>query len=218
MSQFTTAKRLLIFDLDGTLVDSLADLHATVNHVRDLFGLASVTPAQTRTFIGDGLRCLVQRAVAEAVLAGIDLDQGCAQFQEYYTAHLLNRTCLYPGVSDLLPQLAETWQLAVVTNKPQQQAEQLCTGLGLAPWLQLVHGGEPGRPLKPLPDGVLFACAQANCRPSEAWMIGDHCTDLAAARAAGMRSCFCCYGFGEKRGEPYDCQIESFRQLQEVLF
>lgn len=218
MSPHSTGKRLLIFDLDGTLVDSLDDLHAAANHLRGQFGLAPATREQTRARIGDGLRLLVQRLLAEADLGPEAVERAGAVFGAYYAEHLLCRTALYPGVLETLPQLARAWQLAVVTNKSQLQAEQLCRGLGLTPWLLLVVGDESARPLKPLPDGLLLACRQAGCRPESAWMIGDHCTDLAAARAAGMPGCFCRYGFGETRGEPAACQIESFRQLPEVLF
>lgn len=218
LSPNATGKRLLIFDLDGTLIDSLDDLHAAVNHLRRQFGLAPVGSPQTRAFVGDGLRLLVQRALAEAAPGREELERGCDVFRSYYAAHLLGRTALYPGVRETLPQLARAWHLAVVTNKPQPQAEQLCRGLGLEPWLMLLVGGDAARPLKPQPDGLLLACSQAGCQPEKAWMIGDHYTDLAAARAAGMPGCFCRYGFGEARDELSACQIESFRQLPEVLF
>jgi phosphoglycolate phosphatase len=206
----------LLFDLDGTLVDSLPDLTAAVNAARQHFSLPPVTAEQTRTYIGDGQLNLVKRAFADAP-QDLDIQEPLQILREYYRGHLLDQTQLFPGVLETLQLLAETCKLAVVTNKPQVEAEQVCEGLGIASLLACVVGGGRTINLKPHPEPLLLATRLIDQAPENTWMVGDHYTDLEAAAAAGYKSCFCKYGYGQIRQQKPDRQIDKFSELLKPL-
>lgn len=206
----------LLFDLDGTLVDSLQDLTAAVNYARQQFSLAPISSAQTKSYIGDGQLNLVKRAFADAK-EYLDIQKPLQILQAYYQEHLLDRTLLFPGVKETLQRLSSSCHLGVVTNKQQAAAEQVCQGLGIAEYLSCMIGGGRTVNLKPHPEPLLLALQLTGGKPENAWMVGDHCTDLAAAAAAGCKACFCDYGYGEIRQEKFDFRIEQFSELLEVL-
>ncbi|MFA6930937.1 MAG: HAD-IA family hydrolase [Lentisphaeria bacterium] len=206
----------ILFDLDGTLVDSLDDLTAAVNATRHHFSLPPVTTAQTTCFIGDGQLNLVKRAFADAD-TNLDLQQPLQFLREYYRQHLLVYTRLFPGVGETLPFLAENCSLGVVTNKPQAEAEQVCQNLGITKHMSCIIGGGSTVNLKPHPEALLLALQQTGGQPENAWMVGDHYTDLAAAAAAGCKACFCRYGFGQTRDEHPDLSIDQFSELPKSL-
>ena len=205
---------MLIFDLDGTLIDSLADIAAAVNFARSQFSLPAIHENTVRSYIGDGLSNLIKRSFAEAPEVDLEL---AAQLQvQYYGEHLLVHTKLFPGVAEALPQLAAKHRLALVTNKPQAAREKICRELEISQYLSVISGDVPGRKLKPHPGAILSALAQYDEKPEQSWMIGDHYTDLAAATAAGCQACFCKYGFGQIRGEKVDLQIDHFSELLQL--
>ena len=203
---------ILLFDLDGTLVDSLPDLTAAVNAARQHFSLAAVSAEQTRTYIGDGQLNLVKRAFADAP-QDLDIQEPLQILREYYREHLLEQTQLFPGVLETLQFLAENCKLAVVTNKPQAEAEQVCEGLGIASLLTCIVGGGRTINLKPHPEPLHLAIQLIDKETKNIWMVGDHYTDLEAAAAAGYKSCFCKYGYGEIRQQQPDRQIDEFTEL-----
>ena len=207
----------LLFDLDGTLVDSLQDLTNAVNHARKHFSLAPISPEQTKSYIGDGQLNLVKRAFFDAEVE-LDIQQPLKILQAYYQEHLLDCTTLFPGVKETLQQLAANCKLGVVTNKPQAAAEQVCQGLGIAEFLCCIIGGGRTVNLKPHPEPLLLALELCGGCPETAWMIGDHYTDLAVAAAAGCKSCFCEFGYGQTRQEKPDCRIQQFADLPKVLW
>ena len=206
----------LLFDLDGTLVDSLQDLTDAVNYARKHFSLTPISPAQTKNYIGDGQLNLVKRAFFDAD-EGLDIQQPLKILQAYYQEHLLDCTKLFPGVKETLQQLSANHKLGVVTNKQQAAAEQVCQGLGIAEFLCCIIGGGRTANLKPHPEPLLLALELCGGRPENAWMIGDHYTDLAVAAAAGCKSCFCEFGYGETRQEKPDRRIQQFTDLPKVL-
>jgi phosphoglycolate phosphatase len=206
----------LFFDLDGTLVDSLPDLTAAVNAARLHFSLCPVSAEQTTTYIGDGQLNLVKRAFADAPQV-LDLQQPLQVLREYYKNHLLDQTRLFPGVAETLRLLKATCKLGVVTNKPQAEAEQICDGLGISAFLACIIGGGRTVNLKPHPEPLLLAMRIADAKTEKSWMIGDHHTDLDAAAAAGCKSCFCTYGYGQIKQQKPDREIDSFSDLPKII-
>ena len=202
---------LLIFDLDGTLVDSRADLAEGINHMRAHYGLEPLSLETVSGYVGDGVRKLVERSLQGAA---VDVDEALAINKAYYFSHSTVHTSLYDGVADGLRMLAETGhRLAVLTNKPGDPSREILRHFGLAELFCRIIGGGDVPHLKPDPAGI-FQCLEAvGADRSNAWMAGDHCTDLAVAQNAGIRSAFVRYGFGEERGLKPTAYFASFPEL-----
>jgi phosphoglycolate phosphatase len=189
----------LVFDLDGTLVDSLADLAAALNRLLLAEGRAPLDIETVRGFVGDGVAKLVARGLAAAGLPtdGTRFDTLLARYVADYEARATEHTRPYPGVAALLPALAGAgWRLAVCTNKPQAATVHILRSLGLAPCIAVIAGGDRYRHRKPDPRHVSAAVAEAGSAPARAVLVGDGRQDLAAARDAGMRAIAALYGYG----------------------
>lgn len=184
--------RLAIFDLDGTLVDSVDDLHASVDHALRSLGLPPRTRDEVRGFVGEGARVLLERAVAPH--AGL-VDAALEAWRPHYEAHCLDRTRPYPGVPELLA--GATRVLAVQTNKPGGMARKILDGLGLLPRFAAVIGGDEA-PRKPDPAGALALMARLGATPAETVFVGDSLVDVATARAAGVRLVAVTWGFASR--------------------
>ena len=188
-----TDRPALLFDLDGTLVDSGDDLTAAVNHVLSQDRLPPVGREQVLQMLGDGAPVLVERAYAHhanARPAGA-LDR----FRAYYRAHCLDATRPYPGALELLQRLAPDRSVAVATNKPTAFARQIVEGLGLAPFVDLVVGPETAGVPKPAPDMLRTALEALGHQPAEAVMIGDSPSDVEAGRRAGTATVAVLWGY-----------------------
>lgn len=172
--------RLAVFDLDGTLVDSVDDLAASVNHALAAVGLPPRTRAEVEGFVGEGARRLLERAVGSHA----DLvEPALAAWHVHYAAHCLDRTRVYPGLEAALAGAGRP--LAVLTNKPGPLARTILAGLGLLPrFREVVGGGEA--PRKPDPAGLLGLLARAGAAPAASVLIGDSPVDVATGRAAGV--------------------------------
>jgi phosphoglycolate phosphatase len=181
--------RAAILDLDGTLVDTLDDLAASVNHALGAVGLPPRPLAEIRTFVGEGARRLVERAVGPH---GHLAEPALAAWWSHYEAHCLDRTRPYPGIASLLAGAGRA--LAVHTNKPGALARTILGGLGLLERLAMVVGGDEA-PRKPDPTGTLEILARLGCAPGDAVMVGDSRVDLATARAAGIPFVAVTWGF-----------------------
>lgn len=185
---------MLIFDLDGTLVDSRADLAAAVNHVLRGSGLPELSEAVVAGYVGDGARRLLQRAVGTA--PGVDLDDALRRFLAYYGAHLLDRTRAYPGIPETLAAVAARGiTQAVLSNKPAAMSRTILEGLGLSRFFAAVLGGDSLPAPKPDPAGVRRLCAETGAPPSAVLLVGDSPVDLQTARAAGVGFCGVTWGF-----------------------
>jgi phosphoglycolate phosphatase len=206
------AMHAVFLDLDGTLADSRDDLATAVNLTRRDYGLASLPPAAVAGFVGEGMRRLVERALPERPA---EVDAALARARGHYRAHLLDRTALYPGVAEGLRRLTEQgWRCAVVTSKLREFVDPLLAGLGIANRFGAVVGGGETAVLKPDPEPLRLAAGRLGLPAlAGSWMAGDHFTDLAAGRRAGMRCCYCRYGFGDPRGEPFDLAVDSLVEL-----
>ena len=200
---------LFIFDLDGTLIDSRADLAAATNQMRAQHDLPPLSLEKVVAYVGDGARMLAIRALEGAP---VDPDLAAAQIAAAYAGHLLDFTVPYPGVTDGLRALhAAGHTLALVTNKPAPHARRLLEHFGWAPLFAVQLGGGDTPELKPSPLPLQIAMQRTGHSPANSWMIGDHHTDLEAARRAGVRSIFLESGFGHPASETPDQVFPNFR-------
>ena len=195
--------RLVVFDLDGTLVDSRRDLADAANGLLAFLGADPLPENQIGRMIGDGAAVLVARACAAA---GIDPPpDALARFLAIYNQHLLDHTVAYPGMSDVLGVLASRVKLAVLTNKPLSATRRILAGLELAPYFpeDTVLGGDGPFPRKPDPRGLLHLMAAAGIPASQTLLVGDSLIDWRTAREARSAICVARYGFGFE-GFPVD--------------
>ena len=207
--------RAVFFDLDGTLLDSLADLRNAVNLTRASYGAGPLDLADVRRFVGDGIRLLVERA-----LDGIphDPDEAVRRQLANYGAHCLDDSALYPGVADGLERLHEAgWKIGLVTNKPEELSDRILRHFGVRAYFDRIAGGGGSYPLKPDPAGCLAMLAELGVEPAHGVMVGDHYTDLEVGRRAGMTRVLAQWGFGEPRNETWDLAAPDFPALTERL-
>lgn len=208
--------QLVMFDLDGTLIDSMGGIAHAVNTVRSRYGGMPLPTEQIRGFVGNGGRRLMERALADLTPPPA-IEPALAGMIEAYAAEPLHDTRLYPGVAEGLAQLARRGcLLAVVSNKPDPVGRLILEGLGVAAFFCEIIGA--GRfPLKPAPDALLYLLEKYAVPRERAWFVGDHCTDLGAAAAAGVRGVFCRYGFGQRGDCPASFAIDHFAELPPLL-
>lgn len=186
--------RTLVFDLDGTLVDSVPDLAAALNHLMLARGLAAFSLPEVTSFVGDGVAALVQRGFAAR---GAAQDAAAlAEFNADYNAHTADRTVPFPDVPETLARLAaEGWRMAVCTNKPEAPARSLLAALGLEHYFVTIGGGDSFPVRKPDPAHLLATLAAAGGNPHRAVMVGDHHNDINAAAGAGLPSILAAWGY-----------------------
>jgi phosphoglycolate phosphatase len=205
--------RGIIYDLDGTLIDSRDDLADSVNAMLSRLGLPARDPVVIHGFIGEGAERLIRRS-----LGAVHEDrypEAASLWREEYGRRLLAKTRLYEGVAELLrrPPRAR----GILTNKPGAFARQILEGLHIEAAFSAVVGGDEA-PRKPAPDGLLRICAVLGVPPREALLVGDSAVDLATARAAKMRVCTVTWGLGERAAlasADYLCDTPS--ELGELL-
>ncbi len=183
----------LLFDLDGTLVDSGDDLAAAVNHVLGQDRLPPVGREQVLQMLGDGAPVLVERAYAHHGAARPA--DALTRFRAHYRAHCLDATRPYPGVARLLRRLAPERAVAVATNKPTAFARKIVEGLGLEAVVDLVVGPETAGAPKPSPGMLLAALEALGHEPAEAVMIGDSPSDVEAGSRAGTATVAVLWGY-----------------------
>lgn len=196
--------KLLVFDLDGTLIDSAQDLCNSVNATLTHFGRARLTDATIAGYIGNGALTLVRRAFDTDGGSIADDQLGLAYnfFLEYYREHKLDFTYAYDGVLESLSALrtvhdepgSASRAMAVLTNKPVGPARVICQALGLAPYFINIYGGNSFATKKPDPEGMFALMREANATPEETVMIGDSHVDVQTARNAGAWCIGCTFG------------------------
>jgi phosphoglycolate phosphatase len=205
----------ILLDLDGTLIDSRSDLALAVNLTRGELGLPALPQNQVVSYVGEGVRTLLTRALPERPDL---LEPALAINRRNYGAHLLDATVLYPGVREALERFrAAGLPLMVVTNKPREFTDRILAGLGVDGFLAAVVAGGDCPALKPDPAPLLQALAAAGCEPAGSWMVGDHFTDLEAGRRAGLNRCFCRYGFGDPGPEGWELAVDQLTGLARHL-
>jgi phosphoglycolate phosphatase len=201
----------VVFDLDGTLINSRADLANSTNDTLVSYGAAPLPEAQVTSFVGEGARTLVARALAAAALPESILDEALARFLEIYGARLTELTRPYDGVDNVLAAAtAAGAALGVITNKPQAPTDRLLHAFGLAPHFQWVIGGDTEFPRKPDPASLIWMMNDAGFEPARTLFVGDSPVDADTARRAGTHFCLAEYGFGQAR-EATALQPDEFR-------
>jgi phosphoglycolate phosphatase len=172
----------VIFDFDGTLVDSYAAIAASINHVRDAHGLPPLEESEVRKHVGRGPAYLLQHTVP-----GTNVETDLARYRAHHPSVLRSGTRLLPGVAETLERLHEAgFRLGVCSNKPGQFTRELVQFLNLAPLLEVIVGPEDARHLKPAPDMLLETLRRLQVAPPDALYVGDMVVDIQTARAAGV--------------------------------
>jgi phosphoglycolate phosphatase len=208
---------LIVFDLDGTLADSLPDLTRAANYARGRLGLPEVSPEAVQGMIGGGEHKFMERLVGPDHQ---DLVEDCLElYLDYYTRHSLEKTRLYPGVPETLAHLSGK-KLAVLSNKLQRLTEAVLQGAGIAPFFDASYGGGRGLPLKPSPEPLLALMQELGVEPGRTLMVGDKVADVNCARGAGAYIAAVSYGYGKladlQAAHP-DFLLERFGQLPEII-
>ena len=205
--------RVLIFDLDGTLIDSKLDLALSVNAALEHVGRPALEHDTIFSYVGGGAPMLVRRALGEAV-TDEEVEAGLAYFLSYYRAHMLDHTVPYPGVREGL-ELLSRYSMAVLTNKPVRFSKAILDGLGLGRHFRYVYGGNSFQTKKPDPEGVNVLLRDLEVIPREAMMVGDSDVDVRTARNAGTWACGVTYGLGfdGMREHPPDVMLDSLVEL-----
>lgn len=190
-------RRFAIFDLDGTLVDSLPDLLRALNTLLAENGRHALETDDVRMMVGDGVHKLVERGFeATGAAAGEQLDALAGRFVQLYEGHTIDHSRPFPGAGQALRDLtAAGWQLAVCTNKPYQASMEMLDGLGLAQHLAVVTGGDSCPYRKPDPRHVLATVAALGATPAETVFVGDSPNDAQAAKAAGLALVLVSFGY-----------------------
>lgn len=214
--------RCLLFDLDGTLIDSRADLTNSINLMLQELNADLLPPQQILSFVGEGVRLLVERSLR--VSWGNDpgepqILQAMQIFATQYQDHMLDHTTLYPEVKETLSLLSEIPK-AVVTNKQYKFSRAILEGLEIAQYFMAVIGGDSTSERKPAAEPLLEAARLCNARPEECLMIGDTRIDILAGKAAGIKTCGYVNGFRgseELITAQADYLISSFGELIELV-
>ena len=186
---------LVVFDLDGTLVDSSVDIANAANALIEELGGVPLAAAAIVDMVGEGAALLVRRALAAALLDP-DTPGALDRFLALYDARLLVHTKPYDGTIDALAWIGERLPMSVLTNKPAGPTSLMLDGLGLRHHFRDVVGGDTAFGRKPDPAGLLHLASAAGVGPEHTLMVGDSPIDLATARNAGTRICLVRYGFG----------------------
>lgn len=217
MNSADARPQLVIFDLDGTLVDTLDDLTIALSAVRSQQGQAAVTHDEVASWVGQGSRRLCAQAFS---LADSDpmLDQVLRAFMDAYgaTGHAASR--LYPGVAELLEALHQAGTpMAVCTNKPERFVDELLQHLGVLRYFGFTIGGDTLAQRKPHPLPLQTVCAHFNIPTAQSLMIGDSATDLLAAHAAGMPVVLVTWGYEGPESVPEGADAPQFSEAKALL-
>ena len=208
--------RTLLLDLDGTLVDSVPDLAASLARLFAARGLAPLPPADVAPMVGDGVRVLLARAFAAR--GGAPEERDLADYMEDYGAHLADATRPYPGAPAALTRLrAAGWRIAVCTNKPEALARGVLAQTGLAALIDAIGGGDSFPVRKPDPEHLRATLARAGGEAARAVMAGDHRNDVVAAHGAGVPAIFAAWGYGAPAmAEGADAIARNFDELATI--
>jgi phosphoglycolate phosphatase len=202
----------IIFDLDGTLVDSLDDLTDATNAMLTRFGRGELTRREVRLLVGQGAKRLVERAMPDA--AADEVEEGVQLFLAYNDLHIADRTRLYPGVRETLSILGEERLLSIISNKYEAHCRKLLAVLGVAGHFGAVLGADSLPFRKPSPEPVLKLLADCAVTAAETVMVGDSSNDIIAGQGAGVLTIACTYGYGDiSELNDADYRIDRFAEL-----
>jgi phosphoglycolate phosphatase len=216
--------RLVIFDLDGTLIDSRLDLVHSVNAALRHIGRPALPDHVIASYVGDGAPLLIQRALGGEAIDEAVVREGLQFFLSYYREHKLDHTTVYEGVKEALTAVQHasngiSRKLAVLSNKPVVPSRAIVEALGLAPFFVQVYGGNSFATKIPDPEGARKLLEEIGVRPEEAAIVGDSHVDIETGRNAGLLTVGVNYGFAPHtlRDQPPDVLVDSPSELAEVF-
>jgi phosphoglycolate phosphatase len=211
------AVRVLVFDLDGTLIDSALDLALSVAATLEFMKRPPIPHEIIYSYVGNGAPALIRKALGPDA-SEEDCQRGLEHFLGYYRGHMLDNTVTYPGVREGLAALAH-FPMAVLTNKPVRFSEKILDGLGLSHYFKFVYGGNSFERKKPDPMGMQLLLGDFGVSPREAMMVGDSEVDVQTARNANTWACGVTYGLGSERlaQHPPDVLLDSLMELPPLL-
>jgi phosphoglycolate phosphatase len=209
--------RALIFDLDGTLIDSGVDLALSVNATLKQTGREPLPHDRIFSYVGQGAARLIEQALGSGATRE-ECEQALAFFLSFYREHMLDNTVTYPGVREGLAAL-EGMPMAVLTNKPVRFSRQILDGLGLACYFRYVYGGNSFESKKPNPAGMGVLLRDFGAAPKQSMLVGDSEVDVQTARNAGTWCCCVTYGLGSDKlaKNPPDLLVHSLTELAGCL-
>jgi phosphoglycolate phosphatase len=215
-TQFSVV-RAIIFDLDGTLIDSKLDLIHSVNAMLGEMKRPRLAAETISGYIGHGAPQLVARALGGTATEE-ELKHALQFFLGYYEEHKMDNTCAYPGVSETLAQLKQM-PMAVLTNKPERISVRILNSLGLAKYFRVIYGGNSFESKKPDPFGANRILRELGVAAREALIVGDSEVDVQTARNAGTKAAAVNYGFGvhDRTAHPADIYLDEFTDLADVV-
>jgi len=192
--------KLVIFDLDGTLIDSRLDIVHSVNAAIRHIGKPELPEHLIASYVGDGAPALIQRALGGETVDEAVIRKGLAFFLTYYRDHKLDHTTLYEGIETALSQVRNSGngvprKMAVLTNKPVNPSRAIVEALGLKPYFSQVYGGNSFETKKPDPEGARKLLSESGVRPEQAAIVGDSHTDIETGHNAGLWTVGVTYGF-----------------------
>jgi phosphoglycolate phosphatase len=191
---------LIVFDLDGTLIDSRLDLAESTNEMLATYGAPALPVDRVAMMVGEGARKLVEAALTAAGLNPAE-PEALDRFRSIYDRRLLIHTRPYEGIAETVERASRVAPLAVLTNKPDAPSRRLLEAFDLARYFRRVIGGDSAHARKPDPQGLRALMDEFGARPETTWLVGDSMIDVETARRAGTKMCVALYGFGHLRGE-----------------
>lgn len=216
--------KLVIFDLDGTLIDSRLDLVHSVNAALRHIGRPELPDDVIASYVGDGAPILIQRALGGEKVDAALIRKGLEFFLSYYRAHKLDHTTVYPGIAEALAAVQRSGngtprKMAVLTNKPVIPSRAIVEALGLGPFFTQIYGGNSFATKKPDPEGARKLLEESGVRPEQAVIVGDSHVDIETGRNAGLWTVGVSYGFAPHtlEGVMPDLSIDMPRELTEVF-
>jgi phosphoglycolate phosphatase len=216
--------KLVIFDLDGTLIDSRLDLVHSVNAALRHIGRPELPDDVIASYVGDGAPILIQRALGGETVDEALIRKGLEYFLSYYREHKLDHTTVYPGVAEALAAIQDSGngaprKMAVLTNKPVIPSKAIVDALGLGQFFSKVYGGNSFATKKPDPEGARKLLDESGVEPEEVVIVGDSHVDVSTGRNAGLRTVGVTYGFAPHTLKEYppDVLVDSAQELMEVF-
>jgi phosphoglycolate phosphatase len=209
---------LIVYDFDGTLVDTLFDIADAVNFSLDELGLRALSRETIRKYVGKGVERLMDGAITGTGF--VDLPLAVKLFRKYYSKNLMNHTRFYPFGREILEHFYDKKQ-AICSNKPEEFVRQILTSLGSLDSFDAILGGDSLKSKKPDPEGLLYLLDLFQCSSEETVLVGDSPVDIETGKLAGVYTCAVNYGLGNPReitlAEP-DCSIEHLSELKDLFY
>ena len=216
--------KLVIFDLDGTLIDSRLDLVHSVNAALRHIGRSELPDEVIASYVGDGAPILIQRALGGDIVDESVVRKGLEFFLSYYREHKLDHTTVYGGITEALATIQKSAngvprKMAVLTNKPVIPSRAIVQALGLGSFFSQIYGGNSFATKKPEPEGAWKLLEESGVQPEQAAIIGDSHVDVLTGRNAGLWTVGVTYGFAPHTlgDEPPDVLVDQPRELAEVF-